>query len=279
MTSSHLLFSFIVSRLRSTSVDTLSLYNDTLLLSRREFCALLIYSREGRQLSTITVTTNSTGLLNDATWTPRGNIVYTTQANDVVVMSGSGRIIITHSQISAPMFLSVSNDDIIYLADRKTGVYQSKDDGITWNLVFKSLDGWHCEQVIKVTSDCCDDFWTLESKMYDRYYPVHIHVYSGDKARSGGNVTCRDISVLTTDGKHLDLSPYGSLSYDGNMYVFVSEFEDKAVHVFSVTGQYQYQLLSARHLYASPCRLFVDRERHLMYAGLLSGVVGVYELI
>ena len=100
----------------------------------------------------------------DATWTPRGNIVYTTcPSNKVVVMSESGKVITTHTQMTLPQYLSVSSDNIIYLADSETGVYQSTDDGISWSLVFKSTDEWHCWQVIKVTTNHCDDFWTLEA--------------------------------------------------------------------------------------------------------------------
>ena len=172
-------------------------------------------------------------------------------------MSGSGKIIITHSLMTAPLCFSVSNDDIIYLADSEIGAYQSNDDGITWNLVFKSINEWHCEQVIKVTTDLSHDFWTLESRIHYSYHHFQIHVYSAVKARFGSNVTCRDINVLITDGRQLDLSTYSRLSYDGNMHIFVSEFKNEAVHVFSVTGHYQYHLLSARHLQNIPSRIFL----------------------
>ena len=68
-------------------------------------------------------------------------------------MSESGKVIITHTQMTNLMYISISSDDSVYLADGKKGVYQSTDDGISWSLVFKSTDGWHCEQVFKVTTD------------------------------------------------------------------------------------------------------------------------------
>ena len=177
----------------------------------------------------------------DATWTPRGNIVYRIRySNKVVVMSESGKVITTHTQMKRPQFLSVSSDDIINLADWETGVYQSTDDGVSWSLVFKSTDGWHCKQVIKVTTDRSDDFWTLERRD-DNY---HLRVYSVDSRHSDGNVTWRDINVPTTDGNHINLS-YSSLSYDGNMNIFLNEWDNKAVHVLSMNGQYHCQLLSS----------------------------------
>ena len=288
MTSSQLLQNFTVGQLKGWNsfvflncVDILSVFNDKLLVSYSGLSKLFIYSREGHRLSTIT--TNNNDKLWDATWTPRGNIVYTTcdsnnttlYSNKVVVMSESGEVITTHNQMTDPRYLSVSSDDIIYLADYKTGVYQSTDDGVSWSLVFKSTDKWHCRQVIKVTTDPSDDFWTLAQSDNDSY---HLRVYSVDRRRSDGNVTWRDINVTTTDGKHIDLSYNSSLSYDGNMNIFLSDCDDKAVHVLSVNGQYHCQLLSSHHFKNEPLRLAVDKERQLLYVGQGKRVVGVFKL-
>ena len=188
-------------------------------------------------------------------------------------MSESGKVITTHTQMTSPRWLSVSNDGIIYLADKETGVYQSTDDGVSWSFVFKSTDGWHCWQVIKVTTDHSDDFWTLEENDNND----HLRVYSVDRRRTDGNVPWRDINVPTTDGKHIDLE-YSSLSYDGNMNIFLSDFGNQAVHVLSVNGQYHCQLLSSHHIKNEPCILAVDKERQLLYVGQECRVVAVFEL-
>ena len=267
MTSSQLLLNFTVYQLNGLGVDILSVFNDKLLVSCGGLSQLFIYSREGRHLSTITI--NNNYKLCDATWTPRGNIVYTTYRNNKVnVMSESGQVITSHTQITSPRCLSVSSDDIIYLADSETGVYQSTDDGVSWSLVFKSTVGRRCRQVIKVTTDHSDDFWTLEYSYNIKY---HLGVYSVDRRRSYDNVTWRDINVTTTDGKH-------RLSYDGNMNIFLSDYNNKAVHVLSVNGQYHCQLLSSHHLKNMPFRLAVDKERQLLYVGQMGSVVGVFEL-
>ena len=274
MTSSQLLQNFTVDQLKNSGVNILSVFNDKLLVSRELLSQLFIYSREGRHLSTIT--TNNNDRLWDATWTPRGNIVYTTwDSNKVVVMSESGKVITTHKKMTSPSRLSVSSDNIIYLADSNTGVYQSTDDGVSWSLVFKSTDGWHCKQVIKVTTDHCDDFWTLE--YYSDNKNWHLRVYNVDRRRSDDNVTWRDINVPTTDGKHINLS-YSSLSYDGNMNIFLNDYYNKAVHVLSVNGQYHCQLLSSHHIKNEPHRLAVDKERQLLYVGQWESVVEVFKL-
>ena len=214
-------------------------------------------------------------MLYDATWAPRGNIVFTTlYSNKVVVMSESGKVITTHTQMTDPRYLSVSSDDIIYLADYRTGVYQSTDDGVSWSLVFKSTDGWHCRQVIKVTTDHSDDFWTLEQSDNKNW---HLRVYSVDRRRSDDNVTWKDINDPTTDSKHIDLSN-SRLSYDGNMNIFLIDYDNKAVHVLSLNGQYHCQLLSSHHFKNEPCRLAVDKERQLLYVGQDKSVVGVFKL-
>ena len=274
MTPSQLLTNFTVKKLKGWRVDILSVFNDKLLVSNGvDLSQLFIYSREGRHLSTITTNDND-GLL-DATWTPRGNIVYTTwNSNKVVVMSESGKVITTHTQMTKPLYLSVSSDDIIYLADYETGVYQSTDDGVSWSLVFESTDGWHCWQVIKVTTDHSDDFWTLEQSAN---LNNHLRVYSVDRRRSDGNVTWRDINVPTTDGKHIDLTS-SRLSYDGNMNIFLSDCFNKAVHVLSLNGQYHCQLLSSHHIKNIPWRLAVDKERQLLYVGQRDGEVEVFKL-
>ena len=247
------------------------MFNNKLLVSSSDFSQLFIYSREGRHLSTITI--NDNDRLDDATWTPRGNIVYTTyNSNKVVVMSESGKVITTHTQMTDLRRLSVSNNEIIYLADHEKGVYQSTNDGVGWSHVFESTDGWHCEQVIKVTTDHSADFWTLEWSDNNNY---HLRVYS---RCSDGNVTWRDINVPTADGKHTDLYN-SSLSYDSNMNIFLNDYESKAVHVFSVNGQYHCQLLSSHHFKNKPCRLAVDKEHQLLFVGQDNGVVGVFELI
>ena len=272
MTSSQLLQNFTFDQLKGDWVSVLSVFNGKLVVSRVGLSQLFFYSREGRYLSTIS--TNDNDKLFDATWTPRGNIVYTTYSNKVVVMSESGKVLTTHTQMTSPRYLRVSNDDLIYLADWKIGVYQSTDDGVSWSLVFKSTYGRHCLQVNKMTTDYSDDFWTLEYNDDENY---HLRVYSVDRRRSDCYVTWRDINVPTTDGKHIDLFN-SRLSYDGNMNIFLSDYHNKAVHVLSVNGQYHCQLLSSHHFKNEPCRLAVDRERQLLYVGQKEGVVGVFKL-
>ena len=153
-------------------------------------------------------------------------------------------------------------------------MYQSTDDGVSWSLVFKSTDGWHCYQVITMATDCSDDFWTLEKNCNNN---CHLRVCSVDRRHSNGYVTWRDINDPTTDGKELNLS-CRRLSYDGNKNIFLSDCNNNAVHVFSANGQYHCQLLSSLHIKNKPGSQVVDKKRQLLYVGQDSSVVGMFKL-
>ena len=67
----------------------------------------------------------------DASWTPKGYIVYSAFDNHKVeVMMETGNIIASN-QMSSSQYLSVSNDGAICLADEDAGLYQSIDDGFS----------------------------------------------------------------------------------------------------------------------------------------------------
>ena len=162
----------------------------------------------------------------------------------------------------------------MYITDWKTVVYESTDYGISWNLIINANDAWHCKQAIKVITDHSHDFWILECNDTLKW---HLPVRSIDSRRSDGSVAWRDVNVTTTDGKDIDLTPCG-LSYDGNMKSFLSNYNNKAVHVLSAIGQNHRQLLLPNHIKNEPCILAVDKRRQLLYVGQEKGVIEVFKL-
>ena len=235
---------------------------------------LFIYSREGHYVSAIKIEDYPF----DATWTPRGNIVYTiynsSEIGAVVVISKTGKVIKVNDHIIKPRYLSVS-EDIIFLADMHVGVFQSTNDGALWTLVFVSHEGWLCNQVIKVTSDTYNrhDFWTLEFTVSK----LRLGVYNLDIWSPYDNVTWQEINVTKADGQRIELHS-SKLSYGGEGHIFLNDLFKKEVHVFLVNGRYLGQLLSAHQIRTKPETLALDKERQLLYIGQGLGVVGVFKL-
>jgi hypothetical protein len=172
-----------------------------------------------------------------------------------------------------PGNLSVSTDGVIYLISEWTSVYQSTDDGLTWNHVFTVTDDRECCQVIKVSTDSNTDvLWTVVWSAED----WHLRVYTVDKRRAvGDNVTWRDVIVPS----HVTVSMTSSeLAYDAHTSMFIADLYNRAVHVWSVSGQYDRQLVSPQQLRSTPFCVAVDTQRHVMYVGLNGDTVGVFEL-
>ena len=233
----------------------------------------------------------------DAIWTPHGNIACVTMNNadfsvKVVVMSESGKVIVTHNEMKKAGHFSVSNDEIIYFADSLTGVYMSNDDGINWSIILKPPAEYSILQAIKVTTDHINDYWLLSQEIgYPDQTFLHIvnrrHidgvierdliVPTEDRTRSRSNVTWKYINVATTDGTKIELTD-SMLLFDGNMNIFLNEFEYQNVHVFLANGQYHCQLLSSLDIDKEAMTIALHRKRQLLYVGQRNGVVKVYKL-
>ena len=228
--------------------------------------------------------------ISEATWTPRGNIVYVTKyfPNQVVVLSDFGEAIAIHLNITSAQCLSVFND-IMYLTGGnagRTGVYQSIDDGISWSCVFESTDDWQTTEVIKASTGQKNDYWTLENwqerRENNRY---HLRIYSVNRIHTDGNyvslsdVTWKDVNITTMRGEYIDLSFISpSLSYDGNMYIFFNNYFTKIVYALSVNDQFTCQPLILNHIKNQPSKLTVDSKRQLLYVGQTGGVLAVFQL-
>ena len=77
----------------------------------------------------------------------------------VVVILETGDFVASNQMRSA-LYISVSCDGVIYVADMIAGAYQSTDESISWNLLLIPPENWLCQKVIKVTNGLEDDFWT-----------------------------------------------------------------------------------------------------------------------
>ena len=164
----------------------------------------------------------------------------------------------------------------MYVADYVRGVYQSTDDGVTWSLVLKLLqlaDDWRCMHAVEVSSDGNTDvYWTVEV-LDSNKGEYRLRVCTVDKRQTGNHVTWRDVTLLSD----VTLDWVNNLAYDGHTNVFIRDFVNKAVHVWSVSGQYERQLVS--QLANQPVHVAFDSQRgHVMYVGQGSGKISVFKL-
>lgn len=246
-------------------VSILSVLNDKLLVSSFSFQKMFIVNLEGEHLSTILTNTNDELL--DATWTGSGTIVYTTfKISKVVLMSDAGKVLTSHNDLGKPSHLSIGNDDIIYLTDYDSGVYQSRDDGNSWKHLFKSTKGWRCRHAIKVSIGHIDNFWTLE----DDDSKNHMRVYSFDRRHSVPNITYRDISFPSTEDKPINV-PLSKLAYDKKR-IYLSDMDNKAVYMFSSDGARHSRILSSDQLLDKPLSMKVDKTGKFLFIGQLGGL-------
>ena len=281
VTSLKLSSSLTVKQLKNNAVRRLATSNGKLLISHKESQSFFIYSLENYTCLSI-ITINETYYereITDVKWTPRGNIVFTVFFKGLLsVITESGEVIVKTLMIK-PQCLYISNDDIIYLADLVTGLLQSIDDGVTWNVVYKPTDGWQFKQVIKVTTEKSDDFWIVKHEM--RASTHKLGVYSAKRKYSGviPNITkTRDIDLDVTGGKRVKLRE-NSLLYDGEMNIFVSDYTNKNVYLFLKTGQYRCQLMSSRDFKQEPETLAIDSRKQNLYIGhAYSSMISIYNL-
>ena len=272
-----------IPEVKGGSVNILAVYQDKILVSRSKHRKLYIYEHQ-KYKSTIPI--NGEEKLYDATWTPGGNIMYTThESKQVVVISESGKFISKSADLAKPRLLSISYDKIIYLADFEKGVFESTNDdsqwfsdSVRWRFIFKPTNElWCCWQVIKVENgdDNSDVFWTLERSNLIR----RLRVYEVDKKRPDINVIWDDDGYLqATDGKSIDLA-YSSLLHDENKAIYLSEYTNAVYKIFVEDCQ----LMVSDHIKNDPRNLVLDvglnepwrlaKDKNLLYVGQRDEVV------
>ena len=277
--TSDLLFYFNVDQLKF--VDILSVRNNKLLLGQHHDIQLVTYDFKDNHFSTIQTIGN---YLFHAAWTPLGNIVYTvSNANYVVRILDSSNVSTRSHILDLATFISVSNDDVIYLAAGESGIYQSLDDGISWSFVFKPAEHWYCRQVIKLIIDGSENFWTIEQTNYKHGLPIQLRlsVYKSNRTRSDKIAKLRDVNSGEIVYTPLICLLYNvgelKLSYDSNMNIFVSNGLSE-VHVFLANGQYLCDVVNRNLIETTIYALAVDNNNRLLYIGQYDGFVGVFKL-
>lgn len=302
MTSADLVRTFeFASQAKSRDIEVMTLLDDRLLLSALASRHFYVYSAtDGRHLATGEATSH----IYDVHWSKDGHVIYTslsrrTATKAALVNVNEERIseVITSNPRNISSSSSCSSD-VLYLADWADGIFQSRDDGMTWSHVFKPINGVQCLQVVKLnataaattSSTTTEVFWTLcwcaESKQYRlRIYTVVMTISNNETnddiedSSSSSHVTWSDVSMYAPASRgRLNLA--GSyLAYDCKRNkMFVSDMVTSSIHVYTAsTGKYQHVLLTSAQI-DCPWRLCVDSQRDLLYVGQSNETVKIFSL-
>jgi hypothetical protein len=215
-------------------VDILSVASDNqVLLSRQKQKKLYVYSEDGYLVTTVAVPFDDRAI--DAAWSPREHhIVCTTdKTQTTVVMSVSGDVV-HHTQMIAPRYLSVSPDNEIYVTSTTNGIYYSTDNGTSWNILLSKRDySWQFTQALKVTSNSDSSNYTVW--VIEHNFPNwRLSIYTHNKR------TWKDVALPNAQVK----VNFGKMTFDGHTKIYMTDWSNNAVHVWSVDSRYVRQRIS-----------------------------------
>ena len=255
-----------------------SIRNKQLLISGHALKELLIYSSEGKRLSSKNISSFNTLL--DATWTPLGDIMCIVRDPvNLVKISESKLIIIQSEFVHLPGTFSLFSDGTLYLTDAITGVYKSIDDGLKWTFVFKLVDGWYSRKVIKTTAGNAENFWSLDWTCSNTSCNTIVRMYNVYTSPFY-KLTWEDVNLITPDGTYIVLNNFDlGLCYDGVSSIFLSESSSGFIHIFSVAGQYRRRLLPTDHIIKHLHTMVTDTEHCILFIAQNYSMVTAFKLI
>ena len=276
MVSAKHLYEFIIHQPLGDKPDIISIFNGKLLISQRFISYVLIYRQNGSHL--LTHSTSKNEWLMDATWTPQGYILYVIANNNNVVRMDENGKAKRSSILGYPTSLTVSDDNIVYLASvQNTGVFRSLDDGVIWTSVLKLTNDWGIWQMIKVASHKGDELWTkLEDSSQHIYQLRSYKLINGDIPDDG---IWKEINISLFQLDSNSILPKCKFAYDSNMNIIISAGYLKTVYAFSMFSENVYKLLSSDHIKHEPKNIIVDRKNLMMYILQNKNTIEVFQLL
>ena len=270
-----------------SSITIISVLNDAVMIGCYLQSHLYIFSQHDQHFANFTVT----GSLIDAMWTPRGHILYTTidknkgtglvsrKVTSAGNMNDTSAIAIqTSSNQSIPSFFSVFNNKYIYLADPLSGIYQSNDDGNSWFSIINATGEWQFLHVIRVGGNG-ENYWIWELNSATHIQRLRMYSLDANNINAIKDIGVKEVVIQFTYDITLNEVPGRMQSYDGIEHIFVSNYQNKTVHVYSINGLYHCQLLSPDDINDyHPTTVMIDPQRQQLYVVLRDLFVKVFKL-
>ena len=214
----------------------------------------------------------STKHVNNFVISLKDNFVSVSDNKKILITSMTGKLIKT-ILILGSIHISITKNGVLYLANVRHGVYQSTDNGFTWELVFKTVE--RCNHVIKVEHTLAKNsnvFWILE---YNEEFPS-LRIYTIDHNSTAKKVSWVQVTLpetIQTDA----LNSITDLLYDGYILLYITS--DHSIHLFNVNGEYCKRLLKLVDVKIYGAGLVVDYDLKLIFIRQKRCEVTAYKLI
>ena len=265
--------SFSLFQFNIKAVSILSVLNDKILVGWESCNTLFICNQEGATLQTV----NGTDEFYDAVWTATGNIVYTNPSNRFITTMSLNGDVLNRNALGMPMYLSVCNDNFIYVADGERGVYESTNSGLNWRHVIQSVPGWSCIHVIKVVNNNDIKYWILELHISSSNRTLRLYNEVNKNRQLNNSEPWATINVPIVNKNSNNSLEVSFLSQIPRSPVIVlSDMYSCSVHVLLATGQYYRELLSCSNI-DYPYKIIADK-RQAFYVGLERSTVKKFDI-
>lgn len=275
-------------------VNILHVLGDFLLAASFGQCRFCIYHLPTSTIQHITTVANvrdailiADHLGVDVGGTINVNVVYAMDNNQVAVgaLRESGLHNIKSTLLPQPYGLSIDGDGAIYAANWNGGVYRSCDGALTWHLYLSPDDSKLCWRIVCVKPPAdkgANGQNSLASSMasflwiqtYDILQLVQVSCSSGcsqNKPKASVMIAARDI----TNDETVNV---GSIAYDGQDCVFVSDRRRKCVMLYSSLGVYRGDLIGTSGGLENPWAIAFNAAQSVLFVGDTSGCVNAFKL-
>jgi hypothetical protein len=179
-----------------------------------------------------------------------GNIVCSLADNNVEIMMQNGTVILKSPMTSPRGMFLTADGDIIMAAG--SSILKSVDDGCTWKEKLQSPEpNTQLWNVVLTKHEDRESYWVLE--VVNNVWQLSEYFVD-----ISGQVTRRLVDA--TAGR---FTQHGRLAYDGEDSVYITDYSNHCVHVYSVSKSVYRCKLAITTTYAMS--IFYDRETALLF--------------
>ena len=266
--SAKLLTSFSVPQESVQTVNILSVLKSKLLVSKRFQPYIYIYDQNYTFLNVIKANNN----MIDATWTPRGDILYSLKDENLLVKLSQNGTFISTISLPSPYSFLISNNDSIYIVSFLYGVFKLENDEQNWKLVIKLSFGLNYWQVINVVNKDIEELWIhISDDRAHRLFSCELeNCYSTMTEKYFRSTAAYIYNILSSSSRPMACAD--------NKHVILSDKLNVAVYVLPVNSANYYELLSPRDFHHMAYVIAVDKKLSRLYVGQERKIITVFQL-